>query len=174
MKTSLAITLILFLLSACASSVTRDIEVEAEASPKANFSGYKTYAWLGSAAILNDPQGRWEPPEFDADAEIKFLIDRELRGRGMSETSSNPDIIVIYAAGIDMDALGFKTDPETKMDILAHVPQGGLVVVIADSASGFVIWAGMATAELQENADAKTMKVRLDYAVTQMLKKLPK
>ena len=172
MKTSLAITLILFLLSACASSVTRDIEVEAEASPKANFSGYKTYAWLGSAAILNDPQGRWEPPEFDADAEIKFLIDRELRGRGMSETSSNPDIIVIYAAGIDMESMDLATDPATELEVLENIPRGALTVILVDGETGLAIWAGLATANIAENPSSDVQKQRLDYAVTQMFKKL--
>ena len=161
-------------IAGCTTVPTKDIKIDAQADPKANFSGYKSYAWLGSAAIVNDAFGQWEPPNFDADAEIKYLIDRELRKRGMSEDSANPDLIVAFAAGIDMDALDLKTDPKTKMDILSNVPKGGLVVMMADSESGFVIWAGVATAELQKNADEKTMKARLDYAVTKMLKKLPK
>jgi hypothetical protein len=32
----------------------------------------------------------------------------------------------------------------------------------------------MATAELQESPDMQTVKARLDHAVTQMFKKLPK
>jgi hypothetical protein len=43
-----------------------------------------------------------------------------------------------------------------------------------DSESGLVIWVGVATAEIQESPDTQTVKTRLDYAVTQMLKKLPK
>ena len=158
----------------CATVNTKDIQIEAEADPKANFSGYKSYAWLGAAAILNDPKGQWEPPQFDADMEIKFLIDRELRKRGMSEDSMNPDLIVAYAAGIDMEALKLKVDPQTKLEMAEEVPQGGLVVVLVDSFSGFVIWVGAAIAEVQEAPDSKTVKARLDYAVTQMFKKLPK
>ena len=73
---SALVALLILFITACASPLTQDIEVDADADPKANLAGYKTYAWLGSAAILYDPKGRWEPPEFDADAEIKFLIDR--------------------------------------------------------------------------------------------------
>ena len=72
---------------------------------------------LDTAQIVNDPLGKWEPPGFDADAEIKFLIDRELRKRGMSQNSIDPDLVVVFAAGIDMDALELKVDPETKIDI---------------------------------------------------------
>ena len=165
---------VLFLLAGCASVHTKDITIDTQADPKANFSGYKTYAWLGAAAIVNDPYGKWEPPQFDADAEIKFLIDRQLRKRGMTENSMNPDLIVAFAAGIDMDALGVKTDPETKSEILENVPQGGLVVLLVDGQTGFAIWVGIATAELTENPDTDTIKARLDYAVTQMFKELPK
>jgi hypothetical protein len=162
------------LLSGCASVPTKDIQVDAQADPKANFSGYRTYAWLGSAAIVSDAYGQWEPPEFDADAEIKYLLDRELRKRGMLENSADPDLIVAFAAGIDMDALELKVDPETKIDMLSNVPRGGLLVVLLDSDSGFVVWVGVATAKIQENPETPTVKARLDYAVTQLLKKLPK
>ena len=163
----------IMLLAGCSSVPTKDIVVDVEVDPKANFSGYKSYAWLGAAAIVRDAYGQWEPPEFDADAEIKYLIDRELRERGMSENTANPDLIVAFAAGIDMDALGLKVDPETQMDMLANVPQGGLLIVLVDSESGFVIWIGVATAEILEDPDAQTVKARLDYAVTQLLKRLP-
>ena len=164
------------LVSGCSSVPTKDIAVDAQADAKANFSGYKSYTWLGSAAIINDPYGQWEIPEFDADAEIKYLIDRELRKRGMSQSSPliNPDMIVAFAAGIDMDALELKVDPDSKIDMLVSVPQGGLLVILVDGQSGFVIWAGVATAEIQESPSAKTVKARLDYAVTELFRKLPK
>jgi hypothetical protein len=162
------------LLAGCATVPTKDIQIDAQADPKANFSGYKTYAWLGAAAIINDPYGQWEPPAFDADAEIKFLIDRELRKRGMSETTSDPDLVIAYAAGIDMDVLELKVDPATQMELVENVPQGGLAVLLLDSQSGFVIWVGVATAEIQERPDTKAAKARLEYVVTRLFKKLPK
>lgn len=170
----LLLILIFMLFWGCASVPIRDIQVDSQADPKANFSGYKTYARLGAATIVNDPYGQWEPPSFDSDAEIMFLIDRELRKRGMSQNSADPDLIVAFAAGVDMDALGLKVDPETKMDMLSNVPQGGLVIAFADNQSGFVIWLGVATAEIQESIDSQMVKARLDYAVTELFKRLPK
>jgi hypothetical protein len=164
----------ILLVGGCATVPTQDIKVDAQADPKANFSGYKTYGWLAAAAIVNDAYGRWEPPQFDADAEIAFLIDRELRQRGMSQSSVDPDMVVAFAAGIDMDALQLKVNPATDMRMVENVPQGGLVVALIDSDSGFVIWVGRATAEIQEDPDTMTVKARLDYAVSKMFKKLPK
>jgi hypothetical protein len=164
----------ILLLGGCATIPTQDIRVEARADPKANFSGYKTYDWLGAAAIVNDPYGQWEPPQFDGDAEITFLIDRELRKRGISQSAVGPDMVVAYAAGIDMEALELKVDPASKIDTLENVAKGGLVVVLMDNESGFVIWAGQATADIQENIDAQTVRARMDYAVSKMFKQLPK
>ena len=162
------------LLGGCTSGATKDIMVETEADPKADLSGYKSYAWLGSAAIVFDEKGQWEPPEFDADAEIKFLIDRELRAKGMTEDSINPDLIIAYAAGIDMDSMEIKTDPENDLEVLENVPVGALTVVMVDAETALAIWAGVATAEIQENPTAETTKKRLDYAVSKMFAKLPK
>ncbi len=172
-KNYLFLIMIMFV-AGCTSVPTKDINIHVQADSKANLSGYKSYTWLGSAAIINDPSGQWEPPGFDADSEIKYLLDRELRARGKLESSTAPDMIVAFAAGIDMDALDLKMDPETKIDKLENVPQGGLVVILVDSSTGFVVWVGIATAEIQDDVDAATVKARLDYAVTQMMRQLPK
>ncbi len=170
----LSLLTVLLFATGCATSVTKDILVDADADPKANFSAYKSYAWLGSATIVYDETGRWEPPAFDADSEIKFLIDRELRKRGMVEDSFTPDMIVVFAAGVDMDVMQYKVDPESEIDVLENVPLGALSIVLVDAETEVVIWAGLATAEIQDDPTTEVVKKRLDYAVTNMLKELPR
>jgi hypothetical protein len=172
-KHIITLATLVLLLSGCASSVTRDIRVETDSDPKANLSGYTSYAWLGAAAIVFDDKGQWEPPQFDADAEIKFLIDRELREHGMTEDSVNPDLIVAYAAGIDMDSMNIRTDPESGLESLENVPAGALSVVMIDAVTGLAVWAGVATAEIQQNPTPETTKKRLDFAVSEMFARLP-
>ena len=172
-KNIFTLATLLLLISGCASSVTKDIMVETDSDPKANLSGYSSYAWLGSASIVFDDKGQWEPPQFDADAEIKFLIDRELREHGMTEDSVNPDLVIAYAAGIDMDSMDIKTDPESGLEALENAPIGALTVIMIDAETGLAIWAGVATADIQESPTAETIKQRLDYAVSQMFAKLP-
>ena len=130
-KIGVAMITSLVLVCGCHSVPTSDIRIEAEVDPKANLSGYETYAWSMRAAILNDAYGQWEPPAFDADAEIKYLIDRELRHRGLSETNVDPDMRVAFAAGIDMDVLELEMDPAGKISALS-VPKGALVVLLLD------------------------------------------
>ena len=173
-KTFIALSTALLILSGCTSGVTKDIQVKTETAPKADISGYTSYTWLGSASILYDPEGQWEQPDFDADAEIKFLIDRELREHGMAESSTNPDVIVAFAAGIDMSTMEIKTDPESELKTLENVPSGALTVILIDAQTRLAIWGGVATGEVQQNPDQEVTKKRLDYAVTQMFKQLKK
>ena len=172
-KLIFSVLVIAVFITGCASVPTDDIKIKTAADPKVNFSGYKTYAWLGSAGIVNDPDGLWEPPQFDADAEIQYLIDSALRKRGMTETGDNPDMLVAYAIGVDMAALKLKQDPESKLSTLENVPQAGLIVTLIDPDTGFVTWAAVATGELK-NLAPETAKKRLEYVVNTMFKDLPK
>ena len=162
-----------FLLSGCATVPTDDIKIATEADPKAKFSGYKTYAWLGSAGVLLDPEGKWKPADFDIDAEVTFLINKELRDRNMLETDKKPDLIVSYILGVNMAALKKKMDPKTEIQILQNIPQGALVVALIDAESGFIVWAASATAEIK-NLETEQAKQRLDYVTSEMFKQLPK
>ena len=173
-KFSLAAILMLgFLVSGCATFPKDDIEIQTEADPTVKFSGYKTYAILGSAEIINDPQGKWEPTGLDADAEIEFLINNELRKRGMTVTRTNPDVLIAYALGIDTEMTKFKEDPETQVSVLENVPQGALVIAMMDANTEIVTWAGVAVGELQDQGE-EVAKLRLNYVVSEMFKQIPK
>lgn len=167
-----AIVLVTFI-AGCSTFPKDDIQIQSEADPKVNFSGYKTYAWLGAVGIINDPQGQWEPPKFDADAEITFQINNALQKRGMTKDNLNPDMLVAYALGIDMDALQVKQDPETDFETLENVPQAGLIVLLIDPETEFVTWVSVAIAEYK-NLEPEVAKLRIKYAVSEMFKGLPK
>jgi hypothetical protein len=171
--TQFMLIILIFFVASCAT-VTSDIKVNAEADPKINLDKYKTYTWLGSAKILYDPEGRWEPAQFDADAEVKWLIDRELRKKGITEVTANPDMIIGFTAGINMAALGLTENPETKLVTLQNVPKGGLALIFIDASTGFPIWIAAAVGELQQEPSTDTVRKRLDYAVSEMFKLLPK
>jgi len=167
----LAFTLIL--MSGCAS-VTSDIVVEAKTAATADLNGYKTYAWLGEGAVLNDPDKKWQPPKMNIAGDIKYLVDRELRKKKIFSTVSNPELAVVFFMGIDMEAMKLKMDPETKKEMMENVPKAALVIALIDTKTKFVVWMGRAIAELSDNPSDEIVRERLDYAVTQMMKKMPR
>ena len=172
--TRLATLAFVLLLTACSTVPTKDIKVDAEADPKASFSGYKTYAWLAAAQLLHDPEGQWEPRNVDLDTEIQLMIKGQLNQRGIVEVSTKPDMFVAYAAGVDMAALGLKQNPETGEKMLENIPRAALVVALVDAETGYVIWLSEAVGEVQQQVDAATVRARLDYAIRDMFRLLPK
>ena len=156
------------LLIASCVTLTNDIEVKTQASPNADFSAYKTYAWAGSAQIVFDPIGQWEQPTLDTDEEVKFNINRELRGRGLFEVTSNPDLLVAFAAGVDMTTLELKEDPKAKKQILTNVPKAALVVALIDANTGYTVWIGYAEGRVQKQQSIENIQKRIDYAIRKM------
>ena len=162
-------------ISGCASTtLTKDIDVDAQAAPGVDINKFKSYAWIATAQILNDPQGQWEPRAFDADAEIQFLIDRELRKRGVTQVDRDPDMLVAYIAGVDMTALELKNDPKQDMAVLQNNPKGALAVLFISPINGKAQWAGVAVANVEGKRSSEDTKKRLDFAVSEMFRQLPK
>lgn len=175
MKTVCRISLLgLAMLAGCTTVPVEDIEVAVKADPMAHFGGYHSYTWLGAMGTLYDSDEKWVPPAFDAGTEIKRLIDRELCKRGLSQTNAGADVVVAFTAALDMDALDVQVNPESNLKISETIPQAGLIVTLTDSQTGYLIWIGAADAKAKAHPDTKIAKARLDYAVTQIFKKLPK
>lgn len=158
------------LLIASCATLTNDIEVKTQASPDVNFSNYKSYAWAGSAQIVFDPIGQWEQPTLNTDEEVKFNINRELRSRGMFEVTSNPDLLVAFAAGVDMTTLALKEDPHAKKPVLTKVPKAALVVALIDAHTGYTVWLGYAEGRVQQQQSIENIQKRIDYAIRKMFK----
>lgn len=163
---------LLLLLSGCAS-VTSDIKVDAEAAPNVTLHNYKTYDWLGSFSALNDPNKTWQPPNINIVGDIKFLVDRELRRRGIYSTNGKPDLAVSFFVGVDMENQVLKLDPDTKIELNKNIPKAALVVALIEVDSGHVVWLGVANGEVQEGVTEEVVRQRLDYTVREMFKLMP-
>lgn len=166
---SLSILILAILITACASSLTKDIEVEAASDPKVNLKAYTTYAWLGSESLLNDPSGKWQAPKLDVSSDIKFLIDSQLRDKGLTQVADqDAEVAMSFFTGVDMEARGLKFDPVKEVSMPATIPQSALIVVALDVNTGYVIWIGVATADIKKGATVAEVKARLAYAVNKM------
>lgn len=158
-----------FALASCAT-LTSDIEVETHADPDINYGAYRTYAWAGSAEVVFDPIGQWEQPTLDTDEEVRFIVNRELRARNINQVESNPDLFVAFAAGVDTTTLELKEDPNSDESALANVPKAALLIALVDAKTGYMVWLGYATADVQEQQTLENIRARIDYAVSEIFK----
>ena len=163
----------LVFLYGCTSFPTHDIVIDVEKNPRVELTGYKTFAWMPATTVLNEPEGKWQPIDYDLIKEVEFLITRELRKRHISEVSSNSDLLVTYFIGVDMAAVKIKEARRDEMRLLQKVPKGALFVVLIDPGTGHVVWASRAKAELKF-LEEKLAKQRIDYVVTNMFKHMDK
>ena len=163
------LAILLLLMTGCAL-VTKDIVIDTQTSPLAKLDSYETYAWLGKMSILRDPRQKWQPPKMNISGDIKYLVDRELRRKGVYQALTAPDLGVVYFVGVDMEAMKLKVDSETNAHILKNVPKAALVVALIDTKTEYVVWLGKATAEVQNSKDVEVVRRRLDYAVSEMFK----
>ena len=150
-----------------------DITVETAANPKVDLTGYSTYAWAGAAAVIRDPERNWTPSDLDVGAEIVQLVNTELRAAGMSEVAVEPEVLALYAVGVDMKNLDLVVDPEDESERFEEIPRGGLMVILADPETRQVIWVGAAVADMLEEPDRELTQQRLGFAIGEMFNNFP-
>lgn len=168
------VCLVLIASTVACGGLTKDIESVSEADPKVDFSGMKSYGWIGAAGVVTDPQNLWTAPSFDVAAELKFHVDSELRKKGYVE-SGNPDMAVAMLIVNDVRQLEvIASKRKGSMPDMVGVGVGAILIEIVDVKSGKTIWLGAASGETKTNRTEEEMKKRLAYAVKQLLKQLPK
>ena len=88
----------------------------------------------------------------------------------MIEVQSHPDLLVAFAAGVDMTNLELKEDPESEKEMLTNVPKAALVVALIDANTGYTVWLGFAEGDVQEQQTIENIRARIEYAVTEIFK----
>ena len=69
-----------------------------------------------------------------------------------------------------MTILELKEDPEGDKKIPTNVPKAALVIALIDASSGYVVWLGHATGDVQKQQTIDDIRARIDYAVSQIFK----
>jgi hypothetical protein len=161
------------LLVSCVTTPVKDIEVTTRRQPDFNPRNYRSYAWLETAQIVNDPLDQREPPEIDVDAEVVRLVDRELHRQGYTENDTGADLLVTFVAGIDMADYALREDPQNQKTRLLNIPRGALAVILVDAASRERLWVGVAMADIGRQPGSAAIRQRLTYAVSEMFRDFP-
>jgi len=171
MKKILSLSLIIstLILSACNTTPTQDIQVKSALAVDAQLKNYQNYSWTGFAAVLNDPEEKWQPAGVDVTATIKSLIDRELQQKKLTKVENDEsDLAISFFAGVDMEAQSLKAAPNSDVEIPKNVPKAALVIIAIDTKTDYVVWVGVATGDVITKPTAETMQARLDYAITEI------
>lgn len=128
--------------STSAVSVTTDFD------PTVNFSQIKTYDWIPM------PDSVRARPEMDA--KIREVVRSQLEGKGVTQVSSDPDVLLVYRGGLQdvqfvMDGQGWSWWGGWGGDVsVREFKQGELIIDMLDSNRNQFIWEGKAQAQGDE------------------------
>jgi len=163
-------------LGACAAGTpTSDIRVHSATDAKANLAAYKSYAWQSSEGVLLDRTGVWTAKDVDAQAEIMYLVNKGLRGRGMTVARDQPDLLVSLLIVADVnDIEAIKNERGEALSGFDPVGEGALVVELIDATTGKTVWIGGAEGEIRGSRTTDEGKERLSYAVDKLFEQMPR
>ncbi|MES2811981.1 MAG: DUF4136 domain-containing protein [Bacteroidota bacterium] len=157
----------LFILASCSS-----VYVNSDYDKKANFSSYKTYAFLKSGI------DKAEISDLDK-KRILYAIDDAMAAKGFTK-SENPDILIsIFTKErerVDMYqsySFGWGWNPWWGMNYNRPVTttEGTLLIDVLDAKSKELVWQGKGSGYLTQNVDKKD--ARITEFVTKILEKYP-
>ena len=161
-----------FLLVATGSALAQRVDVDWDHS--ADFSMYRTYAWMESK---NPAPDIW-------DQRIVQDIDLQLTAKGLqkAETGQQPDLFVVYNADVKQQTSleGYDYDfgpgwrwggggPVELRPVTENV--GTLTVDLVDAQKKHLIWRGTATEVLSDKSEKNIHKV--EKATSKMFEKYP-
>jgi hypothetical protein len=184
----------LVLLLAAALGGCSTLEVQTDYDPTADFSGFKTWAWVpGRQAETGDPR----LDNAILDGRIRRAVEIQLAEQGFQKASaSEPDFLVGYLAAIEgkLDvqtvdryygygpgpARSYRYPPRWRSGgvygsetYVYEYEEGTLILDVVSPRTRQLVWRGSATAEVNQTADQERRDERLREAVRKMLERFP-
>lgn len=144
---------------------------------QADFSKFKTYAWIPRQAPLARPL---------LAAHIAGTTDEELAKKGLQKVESNPDLLITQYGGVDPQGGVAATDP-TYMTYggipppvwtgsvpaaVSHAQEGYLTMDVLDAANKQLLWRGKVKVHLDYEHKEKALD-QVEKAVAKLLAKYP-
>ncbi len=162
--------------SACASGIS----VNSDFDPQANFSSYRTFAWMplprNTDYRLNNDL---------VDGRIRSAIENQLQANGYQlGPAEGADFKVGYHAALEgkMDVrtintyYGYGWEQWSTISSQTYVDEyteGTLVVDIVDAKSNELVWRGSGQGEVRERADPDERTRRINDAIAKILAEFP-
>ena len=168
-KTILLSTTTILFLSACAS--TEDISTHTSERKTYNYKD-KTYQLSQETTKINDPNNKWQAPDFDLENFIKNVIHNELKKHGLKHSSTQTDIIISYGIDVNMASRKLKLFGSAEEGFFINKPKGALSIIIRSKKTNEALWLAWANSQYKQ-LETGTAKKRIEYAISEMFKKLP-
>jgi len=167
MKLSRIVIGFCFLLLAAGSALAQKVSVDFDKT--ADFSRYKTYAWVTGTPAENPLVHQ----------RIVLGIEAQLAAKGLRKAERNPDVVISYHAATDTQVSinTFGGGPlggwrwGTGSATVDKVPVGQLIVDIGDTHSRKFVWRGTASGTVSSKPE-KNEKA-LNSALTKMFQNFP-
>jgi Domain of unknown function (DUF4136) len=144
---------------------------------QADFSKFKTYAWMPSQAPIARPL---------LAAHIAGTTDEELAKKGLQKVDSNPDLLITQYGGVDTQGGVAATDPTyltyggapppvwtgSVPAVVTHAQEGYLTMDVVDAKSKQLLWRGKVKVHLDYEHKEKALD-QVEKAVGKLLEKYP-
>ncbi len=192
-----------FLLTTVAASLAllpvvvsaQKIKVHVERDKKFEFKGLRTWNWhpegAGDVKMLSMSTDDPKPIKKMLDPMVVASVEKALTARGLQKDTASPtDLLVNYYVLVTPATTSTQvgqflppvTDygiplimgPVTPTTRLKAFEQGTLVIDVVSPARKSVIWRGIAETEVHRDYTPDQRRVRIDKAVQEIVKKLPK
>jgi len=156
--------------------------------PTADFSKFKTYAWM-ERATATDGSGRQVQPGDMTEKRIKMAVGTQLAEKGLTEDSQNPDLLLAYYAGIeekvDVTDWGYRSYGGwygygsgyggyygRDVDVY-YYNQGTIVLDMVDIADGELVWRGIVTDYVTESNSPQQREQKINEAIMLIMVNYP-
>jgi len=154
----------LILLATCAAAqdITSDYS-------KADFAHFRTYAWASGHRVADELLNQ----------SIVSSVDAELSAKGLTKVSpeEDPDVLVSYDVVFDRDirGMGFRDGLRNLRwkSGSKSVLMGMLVVNLADSNTGVMVWRGMASGDVDANASPEKHDKKIHEVAQKIFRSYP-
>lgn len=154
--------LVLSATTVLAQTVTRDYDRTAD------FSKFKTYAWVRGTEVGDDLNHR----------RIVTAIDAQLQAKGLKPAGADarPDVYVAYHVAVDNDlqinANGFRFGPGASARV-EPITVGTLAVEIIDASTRHVVWRAIASRDVDQKAGPEKREKNINKTAEKIFKQYP-
>ncbi len=184
LRLSLFSLLLMFFFIGCST-----VQVKTDFNPGTDFSGLKTYRWLGAQ---DDPGNDVRINSELVVKTVQIAVDNELMAKGfVKDDSGQPDFVVTWFGSIDKKIrsesmnhfyrpYGYGTlyrDPywnsqPTTMNTVEY-EQGSLIIDVLDPGRQTLLWRGFGSSRLKQNQSTSQVTNNLNSAIRRILTDFP-